>query len=250
MGFYAVLRTTCAHLICPLLFQSRQSLVCAVGRCPIFLPGSADRRPFRRAAGPAPHDYRKGLSEPCHSTQDPSSLAPFNTVLLTPRQDAAAPPPSVVQPAAAGSRDTGSAITVSASDGPPARCSATIVQGKPADGAATGWGPGSSPELPDDFLGLAARYKQQPKACPAGQQDQQAGPRSGTQMRAGVPCVKSFVGALSQCTPSGSPDVCCGFVAGWSQSNCWCMPAGQQLLDSMPTCMTPALLQLLGWVCD
>lgn len=185
---------------------------------------------------------------------DPNTLAPFNTVLLTPRQDAAALPllaAAAVQPTAAGSSDSSAVVTVAAFGEPP------VVQlDTSADGDAAGLGLGSDSiwkggRLPDRFLAIAARYKPQ-QTCPAGQpEDMQSAPtEDGTQMRIEDPCVKNFVGALSQCTPSGSPDVCCGFVAGWSQFNCWCMPAGQQLLDSIPTSMTPALLQLLGWVCD
>lgn len=106
---------------------------------------------------------------------------------------------------------------------------------------------------PSEFLDLAAGYT--PPVCPASGPDQNltssstVGPGMQNEGSIDDPCVRSFVG-MSQCTPKGSADVCCGFVQSWSASNCWCRGSGQQLLDSMPLSVTPVLLQLLGWVCE
>jgi hypothetical protein len=62
------------------------------------------------------------------------------------------------------------------------------------------------------------------------------------------PCLESFVG-MSQCSGSGSWDVCCDYVHYWEDEGCWDKDVGQLLLKSMPALLTPALLQLLGKVC-
>jgi hypothetical protein len=113
-----------------------------------------------------------------------------------------------------------------------------------ADGHEVKWQPG---KLPAGFAELAARHE--PPTCAAQQSNSAAGSSVSMQSAVKDPCVSSIVG-LSQCTPKGSPDVCCGFVQSWSGSGCWCLASGQQLLASMPTSMTPVLLQLLGWVCE
>jgi hypothetical protein len=62
-------------------------------------------------------------------------------------------------------------------------------------------------------------------------------------------CMQSFVG-MSQCSGKGSWDVCCQYVQAWSNDDCWNADSGQLLLNNMPTVLTPALLQVLGRVCD
>jgi hypothetical protein len=62
------------------------------------------------------------------------------------------------------------------------------------------------------------------------------------------PCLESFVG-ISQCSGTGSWEVCCKYVQSWSDELCWDKDVGQLLLVSMPAMLTPALLQLLGRVC-
>lgn len=133
------------------------------------------------------------------------------------------------------------------------RIAQKAVQVLQADGHEVKWQPG---KLPAGFAELAARHS--PPICAAPQSAaQQSSSEAGSSVSRGVPmqsvvrdpCVKSIVG-LSQCTPKGSADVCCGYVQDWSADGCWCSASGQQLLASMPSSMTPALLQLLGWVCE
>jgi hypothetical protein len=62
-------------------------------------------------------------------------------------------------------------------------------------------------------------------------------------------CVQSFVG-MSQCSGTGSWDVCCQYVQAWSNDDCWNDDSGQLILNNMPTVLTPTLLQVLGRVCE
>lgn len=61
------------------------------------------------------------------------------------------------------------------------------------------------------------------------------------------PCLQSFVG-MSQCSGTGSWDVCCEYVQAWNDEQCWDRDVGRPLSNSMPA-ITPALVQLLGRVC-
>jgi hypothetical protein len=124
------------------------------------------------------------------------------------------------------------------------RIAQKAVQVLQADGQEIMWQPG---KLPAGFTELAGRHK--PPICSAQQSSSEASSSVPMQSVVKDPCVKSIVG-MSQCTPKGSADVCCAYVQDWSASGCWCSASGQQLLGSMPTSMTPVLLQLLGWVCE
>lgn len=213
---------------------------------------------------------------------DPSALAPFNTLLLTPMRNATGLAP--VRPGGvelSGALGTAAAVlpTARLTGGNPRRASgvAAVAAGVDTNGSrslidspmqaehlpgiqpievpsvkgrAARLGAQSDPilrgaRLSPELLQLAARHP--PAACPKEPSD--GGAVASPSPAADDPCVRSLVG-LSQCTPQGSPDVCCGFVEGWSTAGCWCETSGRALLDSMPTSATPTLLQLLGWVCE
>lgn len=219
---------------------------------------------------------------------EPASLAPFNTLQLTPKDAArdtrqaaagqeatgARPVPGTASRANSSRSSSNDNSTASAGELPAAAvvraqlavAAAHVQQKNPSSQSPTDvqrplllrsttspqsiWRAG---KLPSELLDLAAAYT--PPACSTSGPEQTLagsstnGPGTANQGSLDDPCVRSFVG-MSQCTLKGSADVCCAFVQSWSSSGCWCRGSGQQLLDSMPLSMTPMLLQLLGWVCE
>jgi len=184
---------------------------------------------------------------------DPAELAPFNTVLLTPIRNATG-----LAPVLAGTVAVSGVLRPAAAVLPTARMTARTPQQKPLvrrapGGAATAAGsetngsrsPADLPIRADRLPGI--QHDEVPsvrgRAAPLGAQSTLRGARLSPELLqlaarhppgvcpeepsdggavaspADDPCVRSLVG-LSQCTPQGSPDVCCGFVGGWSTAGC------------------------------